>query len=225
MDEKGPAQYEQARTLGEMGLAISREAGSPMSTVLFLVQLSSVALGEAERSLSAGTARHLEDAGKAREAYGEAHRLARECAAIAREIGCHHDSAWAHAALAVAARGLGSSHRARQHVFEALRIGSEIEAVGQIELALRGVALLLTDAGKNERAVELYSLVSREAGRTQWEDDVFGRHIDAVAATMPLEVAEAARERGRARDLEETVKELLAELSTWDSQHPEPSQP
>ena len=86
-------------------------------------------------------------------------------------------------------------------------------------------ALLLADAGKHERAVELYALASRYpfVANSRWFEDVFGRHIAAIAATLPPEVAEAARERGRARDLEETVKELLAELSAWDSKYPEPS--
>ena len=60
---------------------------------------------------------------------------------------------------------------------------------------------------------------------SRWFELVFGRHIAAVAATLPPEVAEAARERGRARDLEATIQELLVELNAWDSQHPEPSQP
>ena len=45
-----------------------------------------------------------------------------------------------------------------------------------------------------------------------WFEDVFGRHIDATAATSPSDVAEAARERGRASDLNATVAELLEEL-------------
>lgn len=49
--------------------------------------------------------------------------------------------------------------------------------------------------------------------------------IIIVAATLPPEVTAAARERGRSRDLEATIQELLVELSAWDSQPPEPSQP
>ena len=58
------------------------------------------------------------------------------------------------------------------------------------------------------------ALASSIEGRANspWFEDVFGRHIDAVAATLSPDVADAARERGRARDLESTVKELLAEL-------------
>ena len=69
-------------------------------------------------------------------------------------------------------------------------------------------------AGERERAVEVYALASRHpfVANSRWFYDVFGRHIEALAATLPPEVAEAARERGRARDLEATVKELLVEL-------------
>lgn len=37
--------------------------------------------------------------------------------------------------------------------------------------------------------------------------------IGTVAATLPPEVVSAAQERGRARDLDATVTELLAEMS------------
>jgi hypothetical protein len=50
--------------------------------------------------------------------------------------------------------------------------------------------------------------------RSCWFDDIFGRHIAAVAATLPPDVATAAQERGRTRDLETTTVELLAE---WEA--------
>jgi hypothetical protein len=43
-------------------------------------------------------------------------------------------------------------------------------------------------------------------------EDTFGRHIAAVAATLPPEMIAAAQERGRARDLWATMEELLEEL-------------
>jgi hypothetical protein len=42
---------------------------------------------------------------------------------------------------------------------------------------------------------------------------VFGPPIAAAAASLPLEVVETAQARGRARDLEVTVGELLADLA------------
>ena len=215
---EGLAQYEQARTLGERSLAICREAGFPRDTEISLFLLSCVALGKAERRLGAGPAPHLEDTGKAREAYAEAQRLAQECAVISREIDCRHDLCWAHAIHVVAARGLGYSHQAWQHLGEALQIHAELGGSAGLIQSVAATALLLADAGEHEQAVEIYALASRYpyVANSRWFEDVFGRHIDAVAATLPPDVVEAARDRGRARDLEATVKELLAELEGWE---------
>ncbi len=80
---------------------------------------------------------------------------------------------------------------------------------------LPGIALLLADQGEKERAVELYALASRYplVANSRWFEGVAGKHIAAVAATLPPEVVAAAQERGRARDLEATVAELLIELA------------
>ena len=66
---------------------------------------------------------------------------------------------------------------------------------------LSGTALLLADAGDHKGAVELFAPASRypDVANSRWFELVFGRHIEAVAATLPPEVAEVARERGRAR--------------------------
>jgi len=45
-----------------------------------------------------------------------------------------------------------------------------------------------------------------------WFEDVAGKHVAAVAATLPPDAVAAAQERGRARDLDATVAGLLAEL-------------
>jgi hypothetical protein len=47
---------------------------------------------------------------------------------------------------------------------------------------------------------------------SRWYEDVAGNSIAAAAATLPPKVVAAARERGRARDLEATARELLDEL-------------
>ena len=43
-------------------------------------------------------------------------------------------------------------------------------------------------------------------------EGVVGKQIAAAAAALPPDVAAAAQEQGRARDLEATVEELLTEL-------------
>ena len=79
---------------------------------------------------------------------------------------------------------------------------------------LSGIALLPLHGGQHEREVELHAMASPYpyVANSCWFYDVFGRHIAAVAATLPAEVTQAARERGRARDMDATVKELLVEL-------------
>jgi hypothetical protein len=81
-------------------------------------------------------------------------------------------------------------------------------------LALPMAALLLAEYGKVKQAVEIYALACRFGfvAHSHWFEDVYGRRIAAAAATLPPDVAAAAQERGRARDLWATVEELLAEL-------------
>jgi hypothetical protein len=59
-----------------------------------------------------------------------------------------------------------------------------------------------------------YALASRypRVANSRWFEDIAGRHLAAVAATLLPDVVSAAQERGRARDLEATVAELLIEL-------------
>ena len=70
------------------------------------------------------------------------------------------------------------------------------------------------DQGETELAVELYALASCHpyVANSRWFEQVYGRKIAAVVATLPPEVVAAARERGQARDMEATAAELLAEL-------------
>jgi hypothetical protein len=62
--------------------------------------------------------------------------------------------------------------------------------------------------------VELYALAARYpiVANSQWYEDVAGRHVAAVSAALPPDMVAAAQERGRARDINETVAELLIAL-------------
>ena len=104
--------------------------------------------------------------------------------------------------------------QARKQLTEVLRRGSEIRDYLGLLTALPAVALLLVDADEAERAVELYALASCHGyvANSRWFEDVAGKEIAAVAATLPPDVAAAAQERGKARDLWETAAELLQEL-------------
>ena len=116
-------------------------------------------------------------------------------------------------AMGLAVRGLGRGEEARAYACEALAIGLETEGFLAMAGGLAAAALLLADGGARERAVELWALLSRhpQIANSRWYEDVAGKHITASAAEMPVEVVVAAQERGRARDLDATVEELLAE--------------
>jgi hypothetical protein len=46
----------------------------------------------------------------------------------------------------------------------------------------------------------------------RWFEDVAGRHISAAAADLASGVVSAAEERGRARKLDDVIRELMVEL-------------
>jgi tetratricopeptide (TPR) repeat protein len=121
-----------------------------------------------------------------------------------------HPSAW----LGLAARALERRPEAWQHVVSALDWASRHQEIRELMVALAGSALLLADEGEAERAVELYVLAETYpfVANSRWFEDVAGREMAAVAATLPADVVTAARERGQARDLDATVDELLTEF-------------
>jgi len=186
--------YEGARAQGRMGLTLAREIDFRRGIGLSCCLLGEVALAE--------------------EAYVEAQPLLRESVTECEATGQRRQLGWALSDLGHAVRGLGQPRQAAQYLCEVLRIAAEIGAFIPRITALPATALLLAGQGKNERAVELYALASRYpfVANSRWFEDIAGKHITKVAATLPPELVEAAKERGRARDLEDTVAELLAEL-------------
>jgi hypothetical protein len=78
----------------------------------------------------------------------------------------------------------------------------------------------LAEQGQPERAVELYATASRYPliSDSSCFEDITGKHVATVAATLSPEVVAAAQGRGRARDLSATVTELLVELQGFDAE-------
>ena len=206
--------HEQARAQGEMGLGTSRIVDWRILIGWSLGLLARLALADASCFEAADTGPPGQEDYGPRETHAEAKRLARESVDSTDRLDWRHNRGIALAVLGLAERGLGELDEARRHLTDALAIAAESGVVMVLVHPLSGIALLLADAGEYERAVELYALASRYrfVANSRWFEDVFGRHIEALAATLPPDVAEAARERGRARDLEATVKELLAEF-------------
>ena len=80
----------------------------------------------------------------------------------------------------------------------------------------------VVDLLKHDAATDTYYVVSAYGGGSDWyrnleanpavEVHARGRKFSARAATLPPDVAATAQGRGKARDMEATVAELLAEL-------------
>ena len=185
--------YKQARVSEQTALALFRELNR-WGTTVSLRLLGQIALAEG--------------------AYAEAQRRLQESAAISRELGRPDELCDALSGLGCVAHRLGHTFEAQEHLRAALRIAVETPERGSLTRVLSAVAPFLADRGMKERAVELYALALLYplAAISRWFEDVAGRQIAAVAATLPPEMVAAAQERGRALDLSATVKELLTEL-------------
>jgi tetratricopeptide (TPR) repeat protein len=146
--------------------------------------------------------------------YAQAQNLLQRAVGAVREIGQRDDAALYLGYLGFAECKLGHRSQARTHLAEAMRIAAQFQAGVLASSIISGIALFLAEEGKAQRAAEIYALASCEpyVANSQWYEDVCGKHIAAVAATLPPDVVAAAQQRGRARDLWETAEELLAEL-------------
>jgi hypothetical protein len=134
---------------------------------------------------------------------------------MTRKYGQRDEFGRALATLGYAARGLGNVRESQQLFCQALCLGADLWAWFPLHWSLAGMALLLTDEGQAERAIELYALATYWplVANSRWFEDVVGRRIAAVAAALPPpEEVATAQERGRARDLRATAAELLEEL-------------
>ena len=147
----------------------------------------------------------------------EGQRWLQESAGLCREIRQRGHLGQALALSALVARGSGHLPQARQHLSEALCVAKDVydyeTFMFQISV-VSAMALLLSDEGQDERAVELYAVASRYplVANSQLLEDLAGRRMAAVAAQLPPDVVAAAQARGWARDLEAAVADLRAEL-------------
>jgi len=189
-------QYEEARTQRRLCLKLARETGYNRAIAESLMWLGWLALVE--------------------EAYAEARRWFQEALSVIQTTGLRQMLGPALAGLGLAERGLKNLGRARGHLCEGLKTDTELGAAERYPVWVASIALLLADKGEAERAVELYALTSRYVvfANSQWVQDMMGKPIAAVAAALPPELVAAAQARGRARDLEATMRELLEELKT-----------
>jgi hypothetical protein len=100
--------------------------------------------------------------------------------------------------------------KASKCFLQALETAMAVEAAPLALLTLVGTARLLAAKGERERAAELLALVLHHPATWQWAKDRAAPLVAELEAKLSPDALAAAQERGRTRDLETTVAELLA---------------
>jgi tetratricopeptide (TPR) repeat protein len=187
-------EYESAYALAKSNLTLAREINHSWGVGHALLLLGVTALVE--------------------KAYDRAWQFLQESLATYREAGEQDMTGFVLAFSGITALRLGQPSVARQCFCEALRMLNTIRTFEPSVATVAATALFFVEQDQPERAVELYAAVSRYplVSDSCVYQDCIGRHVAAVAATLPSDVVVAAQERGRARDVSATVAELLAEL-------------
>ncbi|UCC88139.1 MAG: tetratricopeptide repeat protein, partial [Anaerolineales bacterium] len=195
-------EYQAAKIPVLRGLQLARDIGERRTMAIALALLGEISLAE--------------------EDYVDAHRRLREGITIYRAIEQRPEEvAGTLSSLGMAAQGLDNPSEAARYAYEALQVAASSQAAVAFvsEDVLAATACILAQQGRPELALELYALASRHprVANSSWFEDVAGRHVAQVAACLPPEVAQAARARGQALDLSETLARLLRQLTLSSS--------
>ena len=201
-DIAGLEEYREAKQLYQESLALHKEIGNLRGIAHVFSDLGEIANVQGE--------------------YAEAIQLAQECLTIGRKIDVRWIIAWAFKVQGDAACGLGDLPGARRYHHQAL---AEVARIGHsyvFPLNLVGIAALLAAEGEKERALELLALVIHHPISWRWMKHHRAAPLIAeLEAELPPDVVAAAWERGRARDLDATVTELLVELGGTGTDPPD----
>jgi tetratricopeptide (TPR) repeat protein len=194
IDAFGLRQYEKAHELFGQSLAIYRDIGNAIGMYDELGDLAEAAnaLGD----------------------YVQAEQYIREAFRVLPEGEADYDrGSWEYRNLGNAACGLGNYADARKHLHRSLELAVAAQRPSRHLLTFVGVARVLAKQGDEERALELLALVMNHRFSWQMAKDQATPLIAELEAELPPEVVASAKARGRARDLDATVAELLVELA------------
>jgi tetratricopeptide (TPR) repeat protein len=187
--------YEQVKYYTQMALELAQENGLGREIALSHWILGGTALAEGE--------------------IQDAHDLVQESVNLYRHVGHQDELGWALSVLANIQTTLGQTEEAMIAITEALQVAVKTRAHHTFKHSLAAMALILTKEGRAVQAMELYTLVLDDPiwKVSPWMEKVVGQHVTAASASLPEEVVEDARQRGRQRDMFATVQELLEECT------------
>ena len=186
-------QYQPAGRQADSGLLVAKALGDQSDEGALYGVLGQLALVESSYA-------------KAQAAFAKSAELFRETQ--------NSDVVLSLAGLSYTASHLNQPQQACQYLAEALASGLAAKTYMPVVFALPGVALLLAQTGEAARAVELWAMAKCHPliANSKWFEDVAGRELDDLAATLPPAVAAAAWQRGQRLELWQTAEALLAEL-------------
>jgi predicted ATPase/DNA-binding CsgD family transcriptional regulator len=146
--------------------------------------------------------------------YAEAKRFQQESYRIFQDLDAKGTILTSVFFLGEIAVGEKDYREARRFLREAIIIARDTYSFLGLQIPLVGIANLLAREGDREKAVELTVLVLDQPDFMGFNPKGKAtRLLQNLEADLPPDVFAAAMERGKARKLEETVNELLAELS------------
>ena len=164
----------------------------------------------------------LAEAANALGDYAQAEQYVREAFRVLPEGEVDFDrGTWEYRNLGNAACGLGNYADARKYLRRSLELAVSAGMRSRHLLTLVGVARVWAKQGEEERALELLVLVVNHRFSWQMAKDQAAPLIAELEAELPPDVVAAAQHRGRARDLDATVAELLDELGGTGTDSPD----
>jgi tetratricopeptide (TPR) repeat protein len=187
-------EFGEAEQLLQESLAIYREIANPRGIAEVLGDLGEVANVLTE--------------------HAEANQFAQESLTLLKKLDLRYAVAWSFRVLGNAACGLRDFQGSRRYFQQALEIVMTDRLIADALYTLAGVAALLAAEGERKRALELLGLTLYHPASAQWTRDRAVTLLANLEAGLPPEAVAAAKECGRAQDLEATVAGLLSELGT-----------
>jgi len=144
----------------------------------------------------------------------QAESLLQESLAIFRTVEGAAEIGWVFGIYGEIARRKGQPDAAKKYIYEALRTASGVMGMITVLTAMLPYVNLLVDQGQEERAVEMRALLDKHpfTKMSLTVQYLYSARLAEITATLSPEVVAEAKARGRARSLQETASEILAEL-------------
>jgi non-specific serine/threonine protein kinase len=187
--------WDSASSLAEPGLQAWRDAGDERAVAEALADLALVRLGQTGRSREART-------------------LAREAAAVARDVGDPWTRAHAAHALGEVAVAQGNHRAAGEHFQAGLRLWLQMGDMLRVAAALEGLAVVAAAERRSQIALRLSGAAARlretlQAPLTPAQQEWFDRRLATARTELGSERVAATWAEGHALELEEVVRQVF----------------